>query len=95
MILNIIEGSDSEEEDEYDLVVPRLKTVTRHGRIAGTWQRHFKIDYDSNDDVDNNEDNDSDKSKTESESEPEPEPSPKPPATRSRTRIIKQPSRFC
>ena len=34
MILNIIEGSDSEEEDEYDLVVPRLKTVTRHGRIA-------------------------------------------------------------
>ena len=53
------------------------------------------IEKDNDDDDDDNEDNDSDKSKTESESEPEPEPSPKPPATRSRTRIIKQPSRFC
>ena len=97
VILNIVEGSDPDEEDELEHVIPRLKTVTRHGRIAGTWQRHFKVDSDSGDD-DSNEiydgsENDFPAGRTESESESEPEPEP--PATRGRTRIIKRPTRLC
>ena len=99
VILNIVEGSDPDEEDELEHVIPHLKTVTRHGRIAGTWQRHFKVDSDSGDD-DSNEiydgsENNSPAGRTESESESEPEPAPEPPATRGITRIIKRPTRFC
>ena len=95
VILNIVEGSDPDEEDELEHVIPCLETVTRHGRIAGTWQRHFKVDSDSGDD-DSNEiydgsENNSPAGRTESESESEPEPAPEPPATRGRTRTIKRP----
>ena len=96
VILNIIEGSDTEDEDDFEIVVPRLKTVTRHGRIAGTWQRHFQIDSESDSDSDN--DNDKDEPDNESlahESEHEAEPEPEARITRSSTRIIKRPSRFC
>ena len=82
VILNIVEGSDPDEEDELEHVIPCLETVTRHGRIAGTWQRHFMVDSDSGDD-DSNEiydgsENNSPAGRTESELEIEPEPAPGP-----------------
>ena len=93
----IIKGKQfKEDEDDFEIVVPRLKTVTRHGRIAGTWQRHFQIDSESDSDSDN--DNDKDEPDNESlahESEHEAEPEPEARITRSSTRIIKRPSRFC
>ena len=42
-IINTIDGDDEDEDGDPNQIdiVPRLKTVTRHGRIAGTWQRRF------------------------------------------------------
>ena len=78
IILNIIQGSDDEEDGDTDQigVIPRLKTVTRHGRVAGTWQRHFQPqsseDTDSSDeDIDDLSDKElSSESDTESVAQP-------------------------
>ena len=78
IILNIIQGSDDEEDGDTDqiVVIPRLKTVTRHGRVAGTWQRHFQPqsseDTDSSDeDIDDLSDKElSSESDTESVAQP-------------------------
>ena len=45
VILTVIQGSDEEDSDEEDdiVYVPQLRTVTRNGRIAGTWQRNFSL----------------------------------------------------
>ena len=50
-IINTIDGEEEDEDGDPDKVVfvPRLKTVTRHGRIAGTWQRSFQQSHDSSD----------------------------------------------
>ena len=51
LITNIIDGSDeSDNEDENDIsFVPPLRTLTRHGCIAGIWQRNFQPSADSSD----------------------------------------------
>ena len=41
VILNEIDGSD---DDDYAAIhIPKLKNVTQHGRVAGTWQRIFLL----------------------------------------------------
>ena len=50
VILNEIDGSD---DDDYAAIhIPKLKTVTQHGRVAGTWQRNFFL---ASDDGESNE----------------------------------------
>ena len=45
VILNEIDGSD---EDDYGATyIPKLKTVTMYGCVAGTWQRNFSLLNDS------------------------------------------------
>ena len=53
-IINTIDGDDEDEDGDPDQIeiVPRLKTVTRHGRIAGTWQRRFQLSHDTSSDSD-------------------------------------------
>jgi hypothetical protein len=44
VVLNVVEGSDiSDSQDDEITFVPPLRTVTRHGRMAGTWQRNFEV----------------------------------------------------
>lgn len=50
VILNVIQGSDSESDDnDHITVVPHLRTVTRHGRLAGTWRRNFALNIEDSD----------------------------------------------
>ena len=50
-IMNIIDGSDNEEADDEEVViVPKLRTLTRGGRLAGTWQTCFSLDEESDTD---------------------------------------------
>jgi hypothetical protein len=37
--LNVIGDDDSDGDEENDTFVPPLRTVTRHGRVAGSWRR--------------------------------------------------------
>ena len=75
-VMNVVEDSDS--EDEAITVVPAFKTVTRHGRIAGTWRRFMNEtspepeNNESNsvsDDHDNTSESESEKSTSESDNE--------------------------
>ena len=47
------DGADEDGDPDQIEIVPRLKTVTRHGRIAGTLQRRFSDDTSSDSDPDN------------------------------------------
>ena len=51
LIMNLVEGSDDSdsEEDDHVTFVPQLRTVTRHGRLAGTWKRNFAVFEESSD----------------------------------------------
>ena len=53
----MIASEDEDGDPDHVEVIPRLKTVTRHGRIAGTWQTRFQL---SNDDSDSDSESDSD-----------------------------------
>ena len=52
LIMNLVEGSDASDSEEDDKLtfVPPLRTITRHGRLAGTWQRNFQIVGDNSSD---------------------------------------------
>ena len=51
-ILNVIDGDETSDRDEESnlIFVPTVRTVTRHGHIAGTWKRHFVMDETSDED---------------------------------------------
>ena len=46
--MNLVEGSDVSDEEDGDQLtfVPPLRTITRHGRLAGTWRRNFAMSGD-------------------------------------------------
>ena len=67
VIINEIDGSDTDSDSDTEdlpVYVPPMRTVTRHGRLAGTWQRNFgdgdnvKSDSDNSDGDSSSEDND-------------------------------------
>ena len=50
LIMNLVEGSDvSDSEEDHVTFVPQLRTVTRHGHLAGTWRRNFAVLDESSD----------------------------------------------
>ena len=51
VILRIVEGDDESFDEACD-VIPTLRTVTRHGRLAGSWRRNFQLADDSDSDAD-------------------------------------------
>lgn len=58
VVMNVIDGSDEDENesDNNDVVfVPALHTITRHGRVAGTWTRNFEAQLSETEDEDEDE----------------------------------------
>lgn len=72
VILNAVDGSETEDDDDDDDInfVPAIHTVTRHGRLAGTWKRVFHIE-----DPEPDPESDSSSSDNECHAEKETEPS--------------------
>ena len=70
-ILNVIDGDETSDRDEESnlIFVPTVRTVTRNGRIAGTWKRHFVMDETSDDEEEEEEGNSSTESEGSSEDE--------------------------
>ena len=60
VIMNVIDGSDDDESENEEVVyVPKLRTTTRGGRLAGTWQTCFSLDSEAESDEEANSDSDS------------------------------------
>ena len=60
VIMNVIDGSDDDESENEEVVyVPKLRTLTRGGRLAGTWQTCFSLDNEAESDEEANSDSDS------------------------------------
>ena len=55
IIMNVIDGSDDDESENEEVVyVPKLRTLTRGGRLAGTWQTCFSLDNEAESDEEAN-----------------------------------------
>ena len=69
VITQIIDGGDVDSDDEDTIYVPNLRTLTRSGRLAGSWRKHFALEEDDLREDENSSESDEENDKSEEENQ--------------------------